>query len=546
MKSRSCDILIIGGGIAGIAIAERLAREAFRQDKKIDIVLIERNPQLGMRASSGLEGWFHTGSLYAKISDGRSFLTCLKSLEDMTNWYAQDDLFLHHRACPIVHDSGEGIQVIPDSELGNSTLSENWFESRIHYVIDEQPDSNQWEQTACMIQDRLNQMFRDQSWKDSESGACRMPEFSVDQLKSTPEECSSAFASADVTMNTSLVLRHLAESAARYGVDFCVNQSALLTSNPTNCNDRVVAFDHDCKEHIEYQATQVVYSVGDQSNSRSLAGLDFHRFESVMITRSPEIRRESTVVLCDDPDQNINHIYHPGMGAGYSIIADSNSSRLKLGQSEISSDAKWSIAAHLFEKAKSQFGESVGEFADWNIISCVKTEIQSEEDTHRVYSYWWGPELVEWSDSQWVSRRSESQFQAQRMIKALVRQFDQGSIDSLKADSWALKKGLHFGLLERCCCQDESSAAKFRSVQESVVYAVSAKQPCLGLPPILVIPGKFSLFPSVAHNIYLESEMRGVFRGLSDGHSAARELPDGIVAQPQAVRVNHASCVVES
>ncbi|MDX1410997.1 MAG: FAD-dependent oxidoreductase, partial [Nitrospirales bacterium] len=63
------DVVIMGGGIAGIAIAELLSR---RTD--LSIKVIEEAPKLGMGASGKLEGWFHSGALYSGTDDPQTFL----------------------------------------------------------------------------------------------------------------------------------------------------------------------------------------------------------------------------------------------------------------------------------------------------------------------------------------------------------------------------------------------------------------------------------------------------------------------------------------
>ncbi len=66
------DVIIIGGGIAGISIAEFLARHS-----RLSIKVLDSAPKLGTFASGKLEGWFHTGAhkqdccrhMYHDISD---------------------------------------------------------------------------------------------------------------------------------------------------------------------------------------------------------------------------------------------------------------------------------------------------------------------------------------------------------------------------------------------------------------------------------------------------------------------------------------------
>lgn len=57
-----------------------------------------------------------------------------------------------------------------------------------------------------------------------------------------------------------------------------------------------------------------------------------------------------------------------------------------------------------------------------------------------------------------------------------------------------------------------------------------------GTPPaqLCVVPGKFSLFPSVAHQVYLEMELRGLFCTLDEGRAAPRLFDEHLVAARNA------------
>ena len=76
------DVVIVGGGIAGVAIAEFLARHS-----RLSIKVLERAEQLGIVASGKLEGWFHTGALYSGQDDAQTFINCVNGVEDLINLY---------------------------------------------------------------------------------------------------------------------------------------------------------------------------------------------------------------------------------------------------------------------------------------------------------------------------------------------------------------------------------------------------------------------------------------------------------------------------
>ena len=80
---KSYDWIIVGGGIAGISIAEILSREGH------SVALIEKNKKLASVATKEFHEWVHTGSLYTLVEDQMKTLKyILGSLDDLLEFYS--------------------------------------------------------------------------------------------------------------------------------------------------------------------------------------------------------------------------------------------------------------------------------------------------------------------------------------------------------------------------------------------------------------------------------------------------------------------------
>ena len=83
MKDQMYDWIIVGGGIAGISIAEILCREGK------SVLLIEKNSQLASETSKVFHEWLHTGALYSLVPDNL-FTTryLLGAIDDLFEYYS--------------------------------------------------------------------------------------------------------------------------------------------------------------------------------------------------------------------------------------------------------------------------------------------------------------------------------------------------------------------------------------------------------------------------------------------------------------------------
>jgi glycine/D-amino acid oxidase-like deaminating enzyme len=75
------DFIVVGAGIAGLAIAELLQRSGRA------VLLLEAESKICAQASAQQQGWFHTGALYAAMPSSRFFRQLVGNLDDLLNYY---------------------------------------------------------------------------------------------------------------------------------------------------------------------------------------------------------------------------------------------------------------------------------------------------------------------------------------------------------------------------------------------------------------------------------------------------------------------------
>ena len=119
------DVAVIGGGVAGISIAELIARKT-----DLSVKLIDRAPEFGTGASGRLEGWFHTGALYSAVDHGQTFINCVNSLEDLINLYS--DYFGDR--CNVGLEPGRSDVHVPAYDVYHRATSPRWFRGRPRIV----------------------------------------------------------------------------------------------------------------------------------------------------------------------------------------------------------------------------------------------------------------------------------------------------------------------------------------------------------------------------------------------------------------------------
>jgi FAD dependent oxidoreductase len=110
------DYAVVGGGIAGLAIAEVFARSGR------SVVLVERNARLCQEASASHHGWFHFGSLYSIFARNQFLRTMVGGVEDLLEYYTGF--------------AGMNITVTGNGQLNFPQADGAWFRDEpIEYIV---------------------------------------------------------------------------------------------------------------------------------------------------------------------------------------------------------------------------------------------------------------------------------------------------------------------------------------------------------------------------------------------------------------------------
>ena len=319
----SCDLLIVGGGIAGIAIAERLAREAREQNISRKILVADRGEQFGSEASSGLEGWYHTGFVYVKSEKPRIFTTCLNAFEDLYNFYSLDVRFDFHKHCNIHLPSDEDAGALPGYPRHDNDQA--WFLHAIKYKLRGQnpnsvdPQSARYQRdwdNICARMARITQALR--QWKSKpngwkRNGYCEVPDLSrCWPAAETSPPPAEPFQSMDAAMNSHQLLCDLARSALKNGVKFLPRyemreESVHLSRKVFGEIDGVILHSTASSDRICVLAKQYIFTLGAGfERTRVLSRLDIEartwRRMSVILAAKPAIEDESFVWLGQQPE----------------------------------------------------------------------------------------------------------------------------------------------------------------------------------------------------------------------------------------------------
>jgi len=110
------EIVVIGGGIAGLATAEIFSRSGFK------VLLIEKNSKLCSETSGLHHEWFHFGSLYSIFLNNQFLRTMVRGIGDLLEYYQDFE--------------GMNLSINESGKLLTANDENGWFRNdKLQYVI---------------------------------------------------------------------------------------------------------------------------------------------------------------------------------------------------------------------------------------------------------------------------------------------------------------------------------------------------------------------------------------------------------------------------
>ncbi|MGF1614135.1 MAG: FAD-dependent oxidoreductase [Gammaproteobacteria bacterium] len=293
------DFLVLGGGIAGLAIAELLQRSG------ASVVLLEKNETLCAEASAEQQGWFHTGALYAALPGNFFCRTLVGNLDDLVDYYSMFP----------------NMNLRVDKHIYTADR-EGWFANRTNFYMyaHRRKVSWPWKLPWTIALQRAKRRISWFEMLDASRSLSHQMGFGSKPIQSVVHSSSIgvnlpdvAFTlkSRDRAMNTRLIASDLLRSYLSCGGTVKTN----LLAKSVHKNQVTVVDSAD--QERSFQARHIILTTGKNSH---LFSDEIRIFASPLLVVSPALTDINFVNMSPHIEQTINHIYHRYDGIDYSVI----------------------------------------------------------------------------------------------------------------------------------------------------------------------------------------------------------------------------------
>jgi len=345
------DFAVVGGGIAGLAVAEMLQRSG------ASVVLLEKNKTLCSEASAEQQGWFHTGALYTALPSNFFCRTMVGNLDDLVDYYSWFP----------------NMNLRVDKHI-YTTSREGWFANRTNFYVYTSCRGVSWKWKLPWAV-ALYRAKRRMSWfetLDASRSLSHQLGFGAKPLqyvvhRSTLgvnlDHVAFALKSRDRAMNTKLIAEDLLRS-------FLANGGLVQTQTKVLELEKgaVLAKGTAGEAPVRIPARHTILATGKDTTSFET---NTKVFISPLLVVYPALTDLNFVRMSPHMEETINHICHRNNGLEYSLIGNAvyHDARQETGE------VLERVRASMLGMAKRVFGDFDAKSTD--LFFGYKTEVSS-------------------------------------------------------------------------------------------------------------------------------------------------------------------------
>lgn len=394
-RNKHYDLIIVGGGIAGLATAEIFARSGFK------VALVEKYSELCSGSSGKQHGWFHLGSLYSINRDAIFLKTLVNNCDILLSYYRD------FRGMNICFDPKSGRLSTPTKNIETP-----WFNdesSRLIYFVDQEiTDEEQrgfrdyhgisWEVATRLFLARHNRYLK-YDWRKGKaskyipsasfndvppSGEISKLKVSQRTLQQIPFDTSSykSIVGFDRSMNVSFIVKELIKSFLFYSGDIYTNSEFLRYERKAGRLEVTLKISEN--NSLKIKGSKLIQAMGKGLNLGIVKEVYFQKITNVvspLLVVSPSLCNHNFQILSPVRRDSMNHIIHHRGGIPYSLIGDSSSANPN------NVAQKKQIQRALKHKVAKKFPE-LRNIEKQKVYFCYKTELVGRKsDLDRNYSY---------------------------------------------------------------------------------------------------------------------------------------------------------------
>jgi len=325
VNTNKYDLAVVGGGIAGLAIAEIFARSGHK------VVLLERNEQICQEASGSQHGWFHFGSLYSIFPQNQFLRTLVGGVEDLLAYYSGF--------------TGMNIQIADNGSLKFPKSSGAWFRDEpIEYIVCSRnsPDFDMshfesirnyagkifflftWELAIKQFISR-HQRFHRHRWDGPISASDWIPKAGFgDYSRDVISKPYHPNVNLDIDTHFRIVgydrPMHATEIIMQLTRSFLGSGGTLITTcgvKKIQSSGAVKRIQTTCGDFV---ADKVIITAGKSLKEFLCNDIEVKVVASPLIVAYPSVAERNFVRMTPFVKKSINHIYHELNGKQYSLI----------------------------------------------------------------------------------------------------------------------------------------------------------------------------------------------------------------------------------